>query len=161
MAEALNAPHASVEKVVAIAELVRESCWSIFRLGAPTPFGLCLMIMLNKAGHAALLNGSLRTTDPDPCFCAKAGEPVSAGYFWGVYAPGEAVLGIPLIARLLQAPELESADLFGRAVTEAGRRLMLSVGFRLMGTKTPGLYRYVRLSNRTHHVPEQLTNRNF
>jgi hypothetical protein len=153
--QALHARHASVETILALRWHNPSNCWSIFpRLGDHAT-GLFLMLMLNSAGHSAILAGGIDGTSPDPALCAASDDPVDAIYIWGLYAPHAAVLAVPLIARELQHARFRSADLFGRAVTPAGRRLMVSVGFRPLLPEAPDIYQYRRQVSRNASPPNE------
>ncbi|MEM8787669.1 MAG: hypothetical protein AAGE76_05370 [Pseudomonadota bacterium] len=127
----------------------RDNIWSIFDRRDGRQIGLYAMAMLTRDGHAAVLDGTFEANDPRLSHVAATGEPVSAIYKWGVYAPKTAVAAIPLIAEQLLTPDYRDVDLYGNGSTAAGRRIMVSVGFVKAGApRTPLLYKYERLAKR-------------
>lgn len=123
--------------------------WSIRDLRTRALIGIYAMAMLTQPGHAALLDGAFDARDPDPAHVAASGEEIDAIYKWTVFAPGVAAAAIPLIADMLKSDKFRALDLYGNARTAAGRRIMLSVGFRPLGDpRVPHLYYYKRLASR-------------
>ncbi len=126
-----------------------DNIWSIHDRRNNHLVGLYAMAMLSPAGHAALDSGTFDAPDPRLSHVAATGDPVAAIYKWGVFAPGIAVAAIPLIAERLNGPDYRDLDLYGNGSTEAGQRIMQSVGFRRVeDPRTPLLFRYERLSKR-------------
>lgn len=126
-----------------------DNLWSITDRRSGELIGMYAMAMLTEDGHVALLDGSFEAHDPRLSHVAATGEPVSAIYKWGVFAPAMAAAAIPLIAERLSAPDYRDLDLYGNGSTPAGRRIMRSVGFRPVDSpKTPDLFVYPRLAKR-------------
>ncbi|MEM8869749.1 MAG: hypothetical protein AAGB10_03400 [Pseudomonadota bacterium] len=127
----------------------QDNIWSIRDKRENRLIGLYAMAMLTPEGHAALLHGEFDAPDPRLSHVAATGQPVSAIYKWGVYAPKIAAAAIPLIAERLTTPDYRDLDLYGTGTTKAGRRIMRSVGFlEVSDPRTPHLYKYERLTKR-------------
>lgn len=140
---------ASLETCEHIRRRHHDNMWSIRDQRDGKLIGLYAMAMLTPTGHRALTNGEFDAPDPKLTHVAATGDPLSAIYKWGVYAPGPAVAAVPMIADLLAGPDYRHLDLYGNGSTEAGRRIMQSLGFRpVSDPKTPLLHRYERVANR-------------
>lgn len=140
---------ASLEICEFIRRRHRDNFWSITDRRDHALIGIYGMAMLTAEGHAALVQGEFEAPKPQLAHVAATGEPVSAIYKWGVYAPKLAAAAIPLIAQHLTTQDYGDLDLYGTGSTEAGRRIMESVGFfRVSDPRTPQLYKYERLGRR-------------
>ena len=106
------------------------------------------MLMLTPIGLERLLLGEFDGANPDFMCLAKTGESPAAQYLWGIVGPGVAIDGIRHISQFLQQPKYQNINLFVRPVTDAGVRLMSSLGYEPIETAGGGLYRYIRLVNR-------------
>lgn len=149
VAAALTQHVASIETCQYIRKRHLDNIWAIRDRRDDRLIGLYAMAMLSPEGHAALLHGDFDAPDPRLSHVAETGAPVSAIYKWGVYAPGMAAAAIPLIAERLTTPDYRDLDLYGTGTTEAGRRIMRSVGFlEVTDPRTPHLFRYERLPKR-------------
>ncbi len=127
-----------------------DNIWAIIDRREDRLIGLYAMAMLSPEGHAALLAGNFEAHDPRLSHVAALGEKVAGIYKWGVFAPGIAAAAIPLISERLRTPDYRNLDLFGNGSTPRGRKIMESVGFqKVANPRTPRLYRYERLANRT------------
>jgi len=127
----------------------RDNIWSIFDNRSGDLIGLYAMALLTPTGQSALLQGKFDAPDPRLSHVAGNSDEVAAIYKWGVYAPGPAAAAIPLIAERLNSPDYRYLNLYGNGSTEAGRRIMRSVGFRRVeDPRTPFLFEYERLGQR-------------
>ena len=139
---------ASLETCEAIRRRHPHNMWSV-RDRAGRLLGVYAMAMLSAAGLRALESGTFDAHQPDVSQTAGPDDPVAAVYKWGVYTPGIAAEAIPLVARLLSEPRYRCVNLYGKGTTEAGRRIMIRVGFEAVADpRNLYLYRYVRLANR-------------
>ncbi len=127
----------------------QDNMWSIWDRRDGVLIGMYAMAMLTPEGHSALLRGEFDAPDPRLSHVAATGEPVSAIYKWGVYAPNFAAAAIPLIAERLTTPDYRDLDLYGRGSTSSGRKIMKSLGFfEITDPRAPLLYKYERLAKR-------------
>ena len=149
IARALGVPIATLDVTERIRSGRADNIWSIWTRNGSMLSGLYAMVMLSREGLMAVESGDFLARDPDPAHLALPGAPVAAIYKWTIYAPGRAAAAIALMAERLRAPAYVAADLFGAGSTEAGRRIMEGLGFRVVrrGGDMP-LYRYVRRANR-------------
>lgn len=149
IAEAFRQHIATLETCENIRRRHHDNIWSIRDLRSGAFVGLYAMAMLSQTGQQALLIGEFDAPDPRLSHVAATGDPVAAIYKWGVFAPGVAAAAIPLIAERLNSPDYRDLDLYGNGSTDAGRRIMRSVGFRRVADpRTPFLFQYERLSKR-------------
>jgi len=111
--------------------------------------GIWAMLMLTATGLEALLLGEFDGLDPNPKRLAATGDSPAAIYHWAVVAPGLASEGIRHVSQFLRQPPFRMANFYSRPNTEIGIRLNLGLGFRPIPAGTTGLFRYVRLINRT------------
>lgn len=107
------------------------------------------MLMLSSRGLEALFLGEIDLSDPDPKYLSGQTEAPEAIYVWAVVAPKLAAEGIRHVAKFLRAPIYNKANLYSRPNTDIGVQLNLRLGFKPIGEKAPGFYRYVRIANRT------------
>jgi hypothetical protein len=111
--------------------------------------GIWAMLMLTATGLEALLLGEFDGLNPNPKGIAATSDSPAAIYHWAVVAPGLASEGIRHVSQFLRQPPFRAANFYSRPNTEVGIRLNLGLGFRAIRAGTPGLFRYVRLINRT------------
>src|SRR5215471_7228798 len=111
--------------------------------------GIWAMLMLTATGLEALLLGEFDGLNPNPRAIAATNDSPAAIYHWAVVAPGLASEGIRHVSQFLRQPPFRAANFYSRPNTEVGVRLNLGLGFRAISAGTPGLFRYVRLINRT------------
>ncbi|WP_438346005.1 GNAT family N-acetyltransferase [Methylorubrum populi] len=114
-----------------------------FDCAAPHAEGIIAWLPLTAAGHAALLNGTFNVQDPDPFHLTAQHEPSTAIYVWAIYAPGLAG-GVGIAFDQMSSPLHRHADLYARAASISGRRLITTLGFEPLDTIQPtapsGLY---------------------
>jgi predicted GNAT family N-acyltransferase len=115
---------------------------------APAGEGFLAFLMLNETGMKGLVDGTLNTKDPDIKFLARQNEKPAGIYVWGVHARGPIVGGIPLALEKVWTPQYRDVNMYARAVTMGGRRLLEAVGFQrgaaYKGVATSLLYMYCR-----------------
>jgi len=147
---------ATLDTVQAVAAAHPFNAWSIRNRRDGVLSGIYLMIMLSKAGHTALLDGSITPIQPAKEHLATGLEDISAIYKWGVFAKGVAAGAVPLIAAELRRPRFSNVPLYGRAASPEGRHLMEAVGF-VPVTDTPltSLFKYERIKNRAIPSPQR------
>lgn len=122
-----------------------DNLWAIRNLRTDKTAGIYGLLLLNAAGHAAVLDGSFTPTDPDPATLATPDQQVAAIYKWGVYAPGVLAAAFSIMSEKLSHPEFRHLDIFGNGTTEAGRRMLRTLGFRRVeGGTPPNLFVYHR-----------------
>lgn len=112
-----------------------DSFWAISRrrrysIEQTTAEGFLAFLMLNQAGMKQLIEGSLNTSDPDPSLLTTQSEKPAGIYLWAGYAPGPLSAAIPLIFEKVSTPLYCDVDIYSRAVTTDGRRMLEAVGFR-------------------------------
>ena len=96
---------------------------------APRGEGFLAFLMLNEAGTRGLFDGSLNTKNPDLKFLARQNEKPAGIYAWGVHARGSLAGGISLVFEKVWTPQYRDVDLFARAVTPEGQRILEELGF--------------------------------
>jgi len=121
---------------------------SHYRSTEPKGDGFLAFLMLNDAGMQGLVDGSLNTKDPDTQFLARQNEKPAGIYVWGVHARGPIAGGIPLALEKVWTPQYRDVNMFARAVTMDGQRLLETVGFHrgatYKGVTTSLLHMYCR-----------------
>lgn len=114
-----------------------------FDCAAPRAEGVIAWLPLTASGHAALLDGTFNVPDPDPAHLSAQHEPSAAIYVWAIYAPGLAG-GVGIAFDQMSSPLHRHADLYARAASTSGRRLITGLGFEPLDTvvpmSAPGLY---------------------
>lgn len=111
-----------------------DSFWAIARRGRyrsslPVAEGLVAYLMLNDAGLKGLLDGSLDTSDPDLSMLAQQNEKPAGIYVWAVHAPGIVAGGMALAVEKISSKLYHDVDVYARATTAQGLRLMQTMGF--------------------------------
>jgi predicted GNAT family N-acyltransferase len=111
-----------------------DTVWGIGRrqqpaAGIPRPEGFIGFLMLNEDGLRRLITGTFDASDPDlDLLCAQNERPAGI-YLWAMWAQKGLVGGIPLAFEKMWTPLYQGADLFARAVTQDGKRLLETMGF--------------------------------
>ena len=128
-----------------------------YNAAAPVGEGFLALLMLNELGMRRLINGTLNTADPDLSLLTAQNEEPAGIYLWGVHARGILAGGIPLIFEKISTPLYRGADLYARAVTQDGRRILEATGFifgaTYRGVSAPKLHMYRRLDRQTGGSP--------
>jgi predicted GNAT family N-acyltransferase len=99
------------------------------RRDGPCPVGLLAYLPLNNYGAAAIVQGALDGSRPDPAWICGAGEQPQAVYLWLVYAPGRCAAMLDPARRLLRRLGAEAVPIYSRAVTAHSSRLQQHAGF--------------------------------
>jgi predicted GNAT family N-acyltransferase len=130
-----------------------DSFWAIarrdrYKSTAPAGDGFLAFLMLNEAGMKGLVDGTLNTKDPDLKFLAQQNEKPAGIYVWGVHARGYIAGGIALAFEKVWTPQYRDVDLYARAVTTDGHRILEGLGFHrgasYGGVTTSHLHMYSR-----------------
>lgn len=95
----------------------------------PRAEGFIAWLPLTATGRVALLDGTFNGSDPSPDHVAGQHERPAAIYVWALYAPGRLVAGIGWAFQRWSTPICREADIYARAVTPSGRRIVQRVGF--------------------------------
>lgn len=131
-----------------------DAFWAIarrdrFNSVAPEPEGFLAYLMLNDAGMTALIGGTFNAADPDPNLLACQHEKPAGVYCWAVHALGVIVGGVPLALDKISTRLYRDVDVYARAATPQGLRLMQSLGFQpgasYGGVVSPQIHVYRRL----------------
>ncbi len=145
-----------------------DSFWAIgrrshYRSTDPKGDGFLAFLMLNEAGMHGLVDGTLNTKDPDIKFLARQNEKPAGIYVWGAHARGPLAGGIPLALEKVWTPQYRDVNMYARAVTVGGQRLLEATGFQrgasYQGTTTSFLHMYCRSDaaknspRRKHYLP--------
>ncbi len=112
--------------------------------------GLWAMLPLAPKGLEALLLGEFPFEDPNPDFLVTQTQPPAAIYVWAVVASGVAAEGIHHVSCFLRQPLYCLSNLYTRAATSNGARIIVETGFNLV--QGSDLYRYVRAGNRSDSI---------
>jgi len=126
-----------------------DTVWGIARRdqyarGIRQPEGFIGFLMLNEEGLRRLIAGSFDASDPDLALLCGQSERPAGIYLWAMWARNGLVAGIPLAFEKVWTPLYKDADLYARAVTQDGKRLLETMGF------TPGAA-FEQLSNPALH----------
>ncbi len=111
-----------------------DSLWAIarrdgFDASDPTTEGFVAFLMLNEEGLRKLLEGTFDASDPDLALLTPQNRKPAAIYLWAMWARNGLVSGIPLAFEKMFTPLYKDADVYARAVTHPGRRLLETMGF--------------------------------
>jgi predicted GNAT family N-acyltransferase len=124
---------------------------------APEGEGFLALLMLNDEGVRRLLDGSLNTRDPDPAMLTPQNVKPAGIYLWCVHARGPLAGGIPLVFEKVSTPLYRGADMYARAVTADGHRILESCGFQrgasYRGLAAPHLHMYRRSDPLAEDMP--------
>jgi len=105
-------------------------------------------LYLNCRGHDALLLDDIDLKNPQREFLAAPDEEVSAIYVWALAAFGRAVVGIANVAAHLRRQRFVGANYFAVPSSEAGRDLLIALGFEGIPSFQADLWCYERPWNR-------------
>jgi predicted GNAT family N-acyltransferase len=127
---------ASSEAVLRVMAHNPDTVWGIARREAGArvlrPEGFIGFLMLNQQGVRRLIAGTFDAADPDLGLLSGQNERPAGIYVWAMWARHKLVAGIPLAFEKVWTPLYKEADLYARAVTQDGKRLLETMGF------TPG-----------------------
>jgi predicted GNAT family N-acyltransferase len=129
-----------------------DSVWGIARRGEPcgkvAPEGFVGFLMLNGQGVRRLISGTFDASDPDLSLLSGQNEKPAGIYLWAMWARNNLAAGIPLAFEKMFTPLYKDADLYARAVTQDGKRLLETMGFQPGSTfeklTNPGLHSLLR-----------------
>jgi predicted GNAT family N-acyltransferase len=125
---------ASRETVLRVMAHNPDTVWGIARReayarGALMPEGFIGFLMLNEQGLRRLIAGTFDASDPDTDLLCSQNERPAGIYVWAMWARHKLVAGIPLAFEKMWTPLYKGADLYARAVTLDGKRLLETMGF--------------------------------
>jgi predicted GNAT family N-acyltransferase len=132
-----------------------DAFWAIaradrFNLDAPKGEGFLAVLTLNDEGMKKLLDGTLDTRNPDLSLITRQSEQPAGIYVWCIHARGVNAAAIPLVFQKFSTPLYRDVDLYARAVTEDGFRILETLGFergaQYDGLVAPNLHMYTRKS---------------
>jgi predicted GNAT family N-acyltransferase len=152
---------ASRESVLRVMAHNPDSVWGIARreksAAALRPEGFIGFLMLNEQGVRRLLAGTFDAVDPDVDLLSGQNEKPAGIYVWAMWARQNLVAGIPLAFEKMWTPLYKGADLYARAVTHDGRRLLETMGFSpgaaYEGLTNHGLHSLYRSERHGANVP--------
>lgn len=139
-----------------------DSFWAFarrtkFNAVAPAGEGFLALLMLNEVGLRRLIDGTLDTKNPDTSVLTTQNETPAGIYLWAVHARGVLAGGIPLVFEKISTPLYCNADLYARAVTDDGRRILEATGFvggaTFGGVSAPHLHMYRRAQRGPENTP--------
>ena len=111
-----------------------DSLWAIarrhtFDAAAPAIDGFVAFLMLNEEGVRRLIAGTFDPSNPDIALLTPQNRKPAGIYVWAMWARDGLVAGIPLAFEKMFTPLYKDADLYARAATQAGQRLLETMGF--------------------------------
>jgi predicted GNAT family N-acyltransferase len=125
--------------------IARRSCYDATQ---PQAEGFVAFLMLNEAGLKRLIEGTFDAHNPDTALLAAQNEKPAGIYLWAIHARGMLSGGISLAFEKVWTPLYRDADIFSKAITTSGHRILESMGFQRgaewRGTLAPHLHMYRR-----------------
>lgn len=130
-----------------------DSLWAIarrknFDAAVAAPEGFVAFLMLNKQGLRQLMQGTFDASNPALGLLCNQHQRPAGIYVWAMWARGGLVGGVPLAFEKVWTPIYKDVDLYARAVTDDGQRLLETMGFTRGATfenlVAPNLHSYVR-----------------
>lgn len=111
-----------------------DSLWGIarrkdFNAAAPAVDGFIAFLMLNKEGLRQLVAGTFDASNPDVSLLTPQNRKPAGIYVWAMWARDGLVAGIPLAFNKMWTPIHKDTDIYARAVTQDGQRLLETMGF--------------------------------
>jgi predicted GNAT family N-acyltransferase len=111
-----------------------DTLWAIarrdsFDAASPSVDGFVAFLMLNAEGLRRLVAGTFDASDPDLALLTPQNKKPAAIYLWAMWAKDGLVAGIPLAFEKMFTPLYRSADVYARAATHEGRKLLETMGF--------------------------------
>jgi len=112
-----------------------DSLWAIARRNRYDPIdplveGFFALLMLNDEGMQRLVDGSFDASNPDLSLLTSQNEKPAGIYLWAVHAPGCLSGAIALVLEKVSTPLYADVDLYARALTPGGSRILGATGFR-------------------------------
>jgi predicted GNAT family N-acyltransferase len=139
-----------------------DTVWGIARReayaeGDLKPEGFIGFLMLNEQGLRRLIAGTFDASEPDIDLLCRQNEKPAGIYVWAMWARNNLVAGIPLAFEKMWIPQYKGADLYARAVTQDGKRLLETMGFApgaaFEDLTNPALHSLCRSGPHTADVP--------
>ncbi len=126
---------ANAEAVNRVVSYNPDSLWAIsrregFNAANPTVEGFIAFLMLNKEGLRQLVAGEFDASNPDLRLLTRQNRKPAAIYVWAMWARNGLVAGIPLAFEKMWTPNYQGADMYARAATQDGHRLLGTLGFQ-------------------------------
>ena len=119
-----------------------------FDAATAVPEGFVAFLMLNAQGLRQLMEGTFDASDPDLGLLCHQHQKPAGIYLWAMWGRGGLVGGVPLAFEKVWTPIYKDVDLYARAVTDDGQRLLETMGFTRGATfedlVAPNLHSYVR-----------------
>lgn len=119
--------------------------------------GFIGFLMLNERGMRQLIAGTFDASNPDLDLLTGQNERPAGIYLWAMWARRNLVSGIPLAFEKIYTPLYKNADLYARAVTLEGQRLLETMGFipgaRFESQTHAGLHSLPRSGQRDLETP--------
>jgi predicted GNAT family N-acyltransferase len=153
---------ASKEAVLRVMAHNPDTVWGIARRkkyagGGLGPEGFIGFLMLNEQGLRHLIAGTFDASNPDTDLLCGQHERPAGIYLWAMWARDKLVAGIPLAFEKMWTPLYKDADLYARAVTQDGKRLLETMGFSpgaaFENLANPGLHSLCRSDLNVADVP--------
>jgi predicted GNAT family N-acyltransferase len=139
-----------------------DCLWAIskrrgFDAAAPNIDGFIAFLMLNQEGLRQLVAGTFDASNPDPNLLVPQNVKPAAIYWWAAWARSGSVAGVPLGFDKMFTPLYRDVDIYARAVTIEGLRLLETLGFKrgatLDGTSNAQLHFLQRKSDGGASLP--------
>src|SRR4029077_18745382 len=130
-----------------------DTLWAITRRShykstAAEGEGLVAFLMLNDIGLKSLVQGTFNAADPDLSMIVRQHEKPSGIYVWGIHSPGIIAGGVALTVEKISTKLYRDVDVYARAATAQGLRLMQTMGFEpgaeYCGLRNPNVHVYRR-----------------
>ena len=130
-----------------------DTLWAITRRShykstAAEGEGLVAFLMLNDIGLKSLVQGTFNAADPDLSMIVRQHEKPSGIYVWGIHSPGIIAGGVALTVEKISTKLYRDVDVYARAATAQGLRLMQTMGFEpgaeYCGLRNPSVHVYRR-----------------
>jgi predicted GNAT family N-acyltransferase len=140
---------ADVKAVYRVMSHNPDCLWAIskrrgFNAADPVIDGFIAFLMLNGHGLHKLVAGTFDASNPDLQLLVPQNVKPAAIYWWAAWARNGSVAGVPLGFDKLFAPLYRDIDIYARAVTFEGLRLLEGLGFtrgaHLNGLSNPALH---------------------
>ena len=139
-----------------------DTLWAItrrshYKSSACEGEGLVAFLMLNDMGLKSLLQGTFNAADPDLSMIVRQHEKPSGIYVWGIHSPGIIAGGVALTVEKISTKLYRDVDVYARAATAQGLRLMQTMGFEpgaeYCGVRNSSVHIYRRVQGVTQTPP--------
>ena len=113
----------------------RECNWVIYRRDDEDPYlhrliGFTSFLLLNKRGLEAVERDAFVGRNPDLTMLCGAEDAPAALYWWATVSVAATAQMLPPVVEALRAPRYRGLDIFTRAGTPHGARILGNLGFR-------------------------------